>query len=204
MSATVVFAAFAAATSARSAASSASSAARCVSLASRCCSASSRALTLSAKRAQLPAVALRWRPRLASCAAALAARRPDRAWLRPARVGPGQPIGEMEQLAQRGDRLVGRHGPRLVHRHVAEVLDDPRLGDERAPDERSERRFMDACRERGLVRVSQAAVALVEPPDRDLERKPGVEARGTRIGKRQALRLRTRDGGCVEIGERWL
>jgi hypothetical protein len=77
-----------------------------------------------------------------------------------------------------------------MHRHVAQILDDPRLGDDRIADEPSERRFMNACRERGLERVPKRAVTRVEPVDRDLERKPGVEAGGSRIGQRQALRLR--------------
>jgi hypothetical protein len=49
---------------------------------------------------------------------------------------------------------------------------------------------MNACRERGLERVPKRAVPCVEPVDRYFERKPGVEAGGTRIGQRLALRLR--------------
>jgi hypothetical protein len=81
----------------------------------------------------------------------------------------------MEQFPERNNRLVGLHSPCLVYRDVAEVLYDPCLRNQRVADKRPERRFMDACCKRGLVGVFQTAVAFVEPPDRYLERKPGVK-----------------------------
>ena len=96
----------------------------------------------------------------------------------------------MKQLPDRGDGFLRRHGARFMHRCIAQILDDPGFRDDRIADEPSEGWFMNACRERGLEWVSKLAVTRVEPADRYFERKPGVKARGTRIGQRQVLRVR--------------
>ena len=46
-------------------------------------------------------------------------------------VGPGEPIGHVEELAQRRPRVILRHGAVAVHRAVAERVDHPGLAEHR-------------------------------------------------------------------------
>ena len=103
----------------------------------------------------------------------------------------------MKEFAQRGDRALPRHGPGFVDGRIAEVLDDPRLGDERRADQLLERRFVDARGERRVVRVAQARLVAIEPLHHPFQGEAGVEAGGARIGMREGFRPRRMlvDGG---------
>ena len=159
------FAALAAAISACSALISASSAARSSSLARRFRSSSSRALTVSTKRAAASC----------SCASVVvgtdalrgsaSAENASAGRLRAACVGAGEPIGDVEQLAQARDCAVEADAARLVGRLVAKILDDARLGDQRGTKHLLKCRLVDAGRERGFERILQRPFVAIEPVD---------------------------------------
>ena len=195
------FAALAAAISARSALISASSAARSSSLGRRAASAASRALTVSAKR----------RPISCNCANVVAGTCASRgsasmrnaaSGLGSVSIGAGEPIGDVEEFAQRACGLRTRH--RLaVRRGVAGVLDEARLDGERAADQRLESSVRREGGERRIVGVPEGAVVPVEPVDRGLQSQPSVERGGARIGLREILRARrvTEDVGKLGLQE---
>jgi hypothetical protein len=69
-------------------------------------------------------------------------------------IGAREPVGYVEQLADGGNRLRRRHGTGFVHRCVAEVFDDPRLGDDRLSDQTTETRLVDPCRQSAEPRLA--------------------------------------------------
>ena len=115
-----------------------------------------------------------------------------------ARIVVGEPIGDVEELAQAGRRLRGRN--RLaVGGGVAGVLDEARLGRKRAADQRLERRFGEMRGERRLVGILQRPVVPVEPLDRGLQRQPAVERRGARVGCARGFPRAKHGRRCREI-----
>jgi hypothetical protein len=75
-------------------------------------------------------------------------------------------------------------------RGVLKILYDPRFGDERVTGDFAECGLIDAGCESLLEGFPQCSVMRVEPVDRDLERKPRVEAGTTGVRQCQALRSR--------------
>ncbi len=51
-------------------------------------------------------------------------------------VGTGEPVADVEQFADRRERVRRRNGTRAVHRLVAETGDDPRLVEHRLARQR--------------------------------------------------------------------
>ena len=97
-------------------------------------------------------------------------------------VGPGEPIGYVEELAQRCPRVSLRHGAVAVHRAVAERVDHPGLAEHRLACGLLEARLVDQRREVVLIGQPERRVVLVGPVHRQLQRAPGVEAGRPRIG----------------------
>ena len=93
-----------------------------------------------------------------------------------ARIGTGEPVGKMKELAECGDGLIRLHGAGLVDGRVTEVLDNPRLGDDAVARDRSEAGFVNSGSKRSLERISYRAIMLINPVDPDLERQPGIKA----------------------------
>jgi hypothetical protein len=99
-----------------------------------------------------------------------------------ARIGARQPVGDVEQLAHRHDRVRRLDGAVAVHRLVAELGDQARLLEHRLARHPLEGGFVDERAEVVLVGDLQRRVVLVGPRHEQLERAPRVEARGPRIG----------------------
>ena len=106
---------------------------------------------------------------------------------RPAAVRASEPVGEMEQFAKRGGGLRERHGFGVVDCAVAEVLDDPRLGDQWLSDQLLERRLVNMRRQCRLERVLQTPVMAIDPLNDDFQGEAGVEARSAGVGMGEAF-----------------
>ena len=97
-------------------------------------------------------------------------------------VRPREPVGHVEELAQRRQRVRFRHGAGAVHRTVAERVDYPGLAEHRLACGLLEARLVDQRREIVLIGQPERRVVLVGPARRQLQRAPGVEAGRPRIG----------------------
>jgi hypothetical protein len=99
-----------------------------------------------------------------------------------ARIAPGEPIADMEQLARRRHCVELLHRPVAVDGLVAELVDDPRLAEHRLPHRRLEGRLVDERAQVVLIGQMQRAVVLVRPGHRQLQGTPGIEAGRPRSG----------------------
>ena len=97
-------------------------------------------------------------------------------------VGPGEPVGHVEELAQRRQRISLRHRAVAVHRSVAERVDHPGLTEHPFACGQLEARVVDQRREVVLIGQTERRVVLVGPAHHQLQRAPGVEAGRPRIG----------------------
>ncbi len=111
-----------------------------------------------------------------------------------ARVGVREPVANVEQLTHRYHSVLRLDRLRAVHRLVAKLHDEPRLGEHRRAGRGLERRLVEERAQVVLIRQAQRRVVLVSPRHRQLERSAGVEAGRTRIG----MHRRRRPGGGVE------
>ena len=105
-------------------------------------------------------------------------------------IGPREPVGQVKQFADSGDSLCRRHGLRLMDGRIAEVLNDPRLGDERRTDERLKRRFVDTSGEGRAVGVSEAPIVAIEPLDHHFQREASVETSRSGVAMGEVFRPR--------------
>ena len=108
-------------------------------------------------------------------------------WLR-LPVGTGEPVGELEQVRHRRDRVVLAERPGVVRRPVPQA--DRLLGhpEHRVAELVPEGRLVQQRAHALVVRGRQRAVVGVRPLDRLLDRPPSVEARRTRIPQRRRPR----------------
>ena len=95
----------------------------------------------------------------------------------------------MKQFAQGNGRGVLRDLAGVMDGAVAEILDEPGLGDEGVADQLAEGRLVDQGRERVVVRTAQRAVHLVHPVDRRLQGEARIEAGPARVRQGHHLGL---------------
>ena len=107
-------------------------------------------------------------------------------------VRPREPVGHVEELAQRRQRVCFRHRAVAVHRAVAERVDYPGLAEHRLACGLLEARLVNQRREVVLIRELEGWIVLVGPVHCQLERAPGVEARRARVGVSRSFGLRRR------------
>lgn len=103
----------------------------------------------------------------------------------------------MEKFPHRRQRVELLHGAMPMHGRIAEAIDEHRLGKDRRARRGFERRFVDERAEVFLIRQLERRIVLVEPMHHHLQPAPRVEARRSRIGIRQRLRLARR---VVQVG----
>ena len=97
-------------------------------------------------------------------------------------VRPREPVGHVEELAQRRQRVRFRHRAVAVHRAVAERVDHPGLAEHRLACGLLEARLVDQRREVVLIGQPERHVVFVGPTHRQFQRAPGVEATRSRVG----------------------
>jgi hypothetical protein len=120
-----------------------------------------------------------------------ARRRPIRAAIR-----AREPVGDVEQLARRGQRIGLGHRTMAVRGAVAERGNHPRLAEHRLAGGLLEARLVDQRGEVVLVRELQRSVVLERPAHGQLQRAAGIEACRARIGMHRRLGLRRRLEDC--------
>ena len=79
-----------------------------------------------------------------------------------------------------------------MHGGIAEAIDEHRFGKDCRACRSLERRLVEKCAQVVLIRELERGVVLVESMHHHFQPAPCVEARGSRIGMRQRLRLARR------------
>ncbi len=104
-------------------------------------------------------------------------------------VAAREPVGDVEQLTHRRQRVRLRYRAQAVHRAITQRIDHPRLAEHRLARGLLEARFVDQRRQVVLVREPQPCVVLVGPVHRQFERAASVETGGTRVRMHRGFRL---------------
>src|SRR4051794_18804025 len=93
----------------------------------------------------------------------------------------------MKKLANRRDGVRLANWLVTVDREVAEILDNPRLGQTRRTNRVAKRWLKDQRTQAFAVRKLQSAIAFIEPMNGSLQSAACVKARGARISPRECL-----------------
>jgi hypothetical protein len=118
-----------------------------------------------------------------------------RRWPRTPRIAVRKPIGELEEFAAGGQRVVLGNHLLGVDGPVALFLDDPGLRGNALCGQGGKSGFGQQCGQVVLIGQSQRGFSFVEPLNRKLQCPPRIEAGRARIGidKRLSLRRRFKD-----------
>jgi hypothetical protein len=115
-------------------------------------------------------------------------------------IGAGEPEADMEQFLDRAGGIGGRDRSLLVHRAIAQPVDQLGLGEHRLARQLLEARLVQKCRDVVLIGQRQRRIVLERPFDGDLHRLAGIEGGCRRVGTGMSLRRQRRVVDGREFG----